>query len=290
MRRDGVDRDSEECKDCRLAENKSTNSSGSLPVVLLQSRTLVLIPGETPQHRPDRGAPVAMWNSASKLVVAIGFCLTIGFSWGCMGTPAYRMWYRSQWMEDEQARPSLHARLEELEALRSRAGSMSEAEQAQIAANLSRSLADDPTPLYRAHVVRTLAELSTPAATEALRAADPGPRCQRAHRGLCRLGASRQPGRDPGAGGSPEQGRRVGCAHRRRSGLGKLPDPGRGPGPGNRVGRFRSRPATPRHQSSGGGYRQRFRQQRTRLAAICPQRRGGPSAVPSLAERLRELF
>ena len=112
-----------------------------------------------------------MWNSASKLVVAIGFCLTIGISWGCMGTPAYRMWYRSQWMEDEQTRPSLHARLEELEALRSRAGSMSEAEQAQIAANLSRSVADDPTPLYRAHAVRTLGELSTPAATEALRAA-----------------------------------------------------------------------------------------------------------------------
>ncbi|MCU0872080.1 MAG: HEAT repeat domain-containing protein [Pirellulaceae bacterium] len=112
-----------------------------------------------------------MWNSASKLVVAIGVCLTIGFSWGCMGTPAYRMWYRSQWMEDEQTKPSLHARLEELEALRSRAGSLSEAEQAQIAANLSRSLADDPTPLYRAHAVRTLAELSTPAAHEALRAA-----------------------------------------------------------------------------------------------------------------------
>lgn len=112
-----------------------------------------------------------MWNSASKFVVAIGFCLTIGLSWGCMGTPAYRMWYRSQWMEDEQARPSLHARLEELEALRSRAGRMSGVEQAQIAANLSRSLADDPTPLYRAHVVRTLAELSAPAATEALRSA-----------------------------------------------------------------------------------------------------------------------
>jgi hypothetical protein len=111
-----------------------------------------------------------MWNSASKLVVAIGICLTIGFSWGCMGTPAYRMWYRSQWMEDEQTKPSLHARLEELESLQSRAGSLSEAEQAQIAANLSRSLVDDPTPLYRAHVVRTLGELSTPAATEALRA------------------------------------------------------------------------------------------------------------------------
>jgi HEAT repeat protein len=112
-----------------------------------------------------------MSNSVSKIVIALGLCLTIGFSWGCMGTPAYRLWYRSQWMEDEQTKPSLHARLEELEALRGRASGMSEAEQAQIAANLSRALADDPTPLYRAHVVRTLAELSAPAATDALRGA-----------------------------------------------------------------------------------------------------------------------
>ena len=112
-----------------------------------------------------------MWNSVSKFVIALALCLTLGFSWGCMGTPVYRLWYRSQWMEDEQARPSLHARLEELEALRSRASNMSEAEQARIAANLARALADDPTPLYRAHAVRTLAELSAPAASEALRAA-----------------------------------------------------------------------------------------------------------------------
>jgi hypothetical protein len=121
-----------------------------------------------------------MSNSVSKFVIALGLCLTIGFSWGCMGTPAYRQWYRSQWMEDEQTKPSLHARLEELEALRGRASGMSEAEQAQMAASLSRALAEDPTPLYRVHVVRTLAGLSAPAATEALRGAvhdkDPGVR------------------------------------------------------------------------------------------------------------------
>jgi len=112
-----------------------------------------------------------MWNSVSKIVIALGFCLTIGFSWGCMGTPVYRMWHRSQWMEDEQVQPSLHARLEELDSLRSRAQRMSDAEQSQVAANLARQLADDPTPLYRAHVVRTLGELPVPAATQALRTA-----------------------------------------------------------------------------------------------------------------------
>lgn len=112
-----------------------------------------------------------MWNSVCKIVIALGLCLTIGFSWGCMGTPVYRMWHRSQWLQDEEIRPSLHARLEELESLRSRARGMSEAEQTQVAVNLARALADDPAPQYRAHAVRTLGELSVPAATEALRAA-----------------------------------------------------------------------------------------------------------------------
>jgi len=112
-----------------------------------------------------------MGNSASRLVVVTGLCLMLGLSWGCMGTPVYRMWHRSEWVRDEEERPSLHARLEELGQLRSRASSMSEAEQAQVATNLSRSLADDPTPLYRSQVVRTLGELSAPAASEALRTA-----------------------------------------------------------------------------------------------------------------------
>ena len=112
-----------------------------------------------------------MWNSVRKLVVALGFGLAVGFSWGCMGTPIYRMWHRNQWMADEEIRPSLHARLEELQSIRSQAGRLTDAEQAQIAANLARALADDPTPLYRAHVVRTLGELSGPEATEALRTA-----------------------------------------------------------------------------------------------------------------------
>lgn len=112
-----------------------------------------------------------MWNSVSKLILAVGSCLALVLSWGCMGTPVYRMWHRSQWMEDEQSQASLHARLEELESLRSRARGMSEAEQSKIAADLARALAGDPTPLYRAHVVRTLGELSVPAAAEALRTA-----------------------------------------------------------------------------------------------------------------------
>jgi len=123
------------------------------------------------RQRPVSGSSVAMWNSGAKLLIAIGLCLTIGFSWGCMGSTAYRLWYRNQWLEDEKARPSLYTRLEELTELQKRADGMSEAEQAQAAANLARALAEDPSPLYRAQVARTLGSLSVPAATEALRQA-----------------------------------------------------------------------------------------------------------------------
>lgn len=112
-----------------------------------------------------------MWNSPARLLLAIGLCLSIAFSWGCMGTSAYRLWYQSQWQEDEKIRPSLYTRLEELTALQKRAGRMSEAEQVQVAANLSRALAEDPSPQYRAQVARTLGDLSVVAAADALRQA-----------------------------------------------------------------------------------------------------------------------
>ncbi|NLF70810.1 MAG: HEAT repeat domain-containing protein [Candidatus Anammoximicrobium sp.] len=112
-----------------------------------------------------------MWNSGARILIAIGLCLTICFSWGCMGSSAYRLWYRNQWLEDEQFRPSLHARVEELTELRKQAAGMSEAEQAQAAAKLAQALAEDPSPLYRAEVARTLGVLAVPAATEALRQA-----------------------------------------------------------------------------------------------------------------------
>lgn len=112
-----------------------------------------------------------MWNSVGKVVIVLGLCLTIGFSWGCMGSSVYRMWYRDQWSKDEEVRPSLYTRLDELAALRSRASKMTEAEQQQTAENLGQALKEDSTPLYRAQVVRTLAELSVPAASDALRVA-----------------------------------------------------------------------------------------------------------------------
>lgn len=112
-----------------------------------------------------------MWNSSARLLTAIGLCLTIGLSWGCMGSTAYRLWYRNQWQEDEEFRPSLYTRLEELTELQTRADGMSEAEQAQAAANLARALAEDPSPLYRAQVARTLGSLPVPAASDALRQA-----------------------------------------------------------------------------------------------------------------------
>ena len=59
-----------------------------------------------------------MWNSPAKLLIAIGLCLTIGVSWGCMGSSAYRLWYRTQWLEDEEIRPSLYTRLEQLHGVR----------------------------------------------------------------------------------------------------------------------------------------------------------------------------
>lgn len=112
-----------------------------------------------------------MWNSATKLLVAIGLSLTIAVSWGCMGSSAYRLWYRTQWLEDEKVRPSLYTRMEELTELQKQAGSMSEAEQAQVAVRLARELAEDPSPLYRAQLARALGDLPVPAAAEALRQA-----------------------------------------------------------------------------------------------------------------------
>ncbi len=134
-------------------------------------RQLVLPLTVASHQQPDSGASVAMWNSGIKLLIAISLCLAIGFSWGCMGSSAYRLCYRNQWLEDEKIRPSLYTRLEELTELQQQADGMSEAEQTRVAANLARALAEDPSPLYRAQVARTLGALPVPAATDALRQA-----------------------------------------------------------------------------------------------------------------------
>ena len=114
---------------------------------------------------------MTMWNSPTRLLIAIGLSLSLAFSWGCVGTSAYRWWYRKQWQEDEKIRPSLYTRLEELTELQKRAGSMSETEQTQVAQDLARALREDPTPQYRAQVARALGDLRVPIAAEALRQA-----------------------------------------------------------------------------------------------------------------------
>lgn len=79
--------------------------------------------------------------------------------------------YRSQWEEDEKYGPTFHARLEELTSLREGAELLNQAEQAKVAQQLNQALADDPSPLYRAEVVRVLGALPTPVAEEGLRRA-----------------------------------------------------------------------------------------------------------------------
>jgi HEAT repeat protein len=74
-------------------------------------------------------------------------------------------------MDDENYGPTMYKRLDELSSIRNRADELDEAQQDRFARDLIRPLADDPNPLYRAQVVRTLAALSTPTASEGLRLA-----------------------------------------------------------------------------------------------------------------------
>jgi hypothetical protein len=111
-----------------------------------------------------------MRNSGYKLFSFFGLCLVILLA-GCMGSPIYRMWHKKQWMADEQYHPSLYQRTERLSSFRDRADEMTPGEQTRVAQELVRSLTEDPSPIYRGQVVRTLAVFSTPAATEGLRLA-----------------------------------------------------------------------------------------------------------------------
>jgi HEAT repeat protein len=88
-----------------------------------------------------------------------------------MGGPIYRLWHQKQWMDDEKYGPTMYQRLDELASLRKNAEDLDESERERIARELLRPLAEDPNPLYRAQVVRTLASFSTPAADEGLRLA-----------------------------------------------------------------------------------------------------------------------
>ena len=79
---------------------------------------------------------------------------------------------RADWKADEKIAPSFHRQVEELQALRSSASSMSEAQQAEKLAVLLPLLNSKEHPMLRAEVARTLGEFTSPAALQGLRQAN----------------------------------------------------------------------------------------------------------------------
>jgi HEAT repeat protein len=112
-----------------------------------------------------------MHTSGDKHLSLWGLCLAACCFCGCAGSPVNGLFYSGQWKEDEKFGPTFHTRLQELSSIRADAERLSEAEQARVAQQLNQALAEDPSPLYRAEVVRVLGTLSTPTAAEGLRRA-----------------------------------------------------------------------------------------------------------------------
>jgi HEAT repeat protein len=109
------------------------------------------------------------------LVVASATCagsLTAGCSDGPI--PELRSlnpWVREQWAADEKEITTYHRRVADLAALRSQAASMPADQQETAAAELSRRLQDERSPVMRAELARTLGAFSVPAAQSAIVAA-----------------------------------------------------------------------------------------------------------------------
>jgi hypothetical protein len=112
-----------------------------------------------------------MSTKGRKSIVILGVCLALGLLSGCMGDPIYRLWHRRQWMDDESFGTTMYTRLEELASIRDRAEDMSQAEQAQVCHDLITAYRNDPSPVYRGQVVRTLSLLTNPVAAEGLQLA-----------------------------------------------------------------------------------------------------------------------
>ena len=87
---------------------------------------------------------------------------------GCADSPLHSLYYRKQWQDDEKYGPTLFTRLEELKNLRKEAARMNEQQQAELAKRLNRSVAQDPSAVYRAQAARTLGALTTPEAIDGL--------------------------------------------------------------------------------------------------------------------------
>lgn len=90
---------------------------------------------------------------------------------GCADGPFYQLWYRKEWLADEKYGPTFHTKLGDLAELRAGADVLTPQEQTRYAVEINRVLPDDPSPVYRAELVKTLAAFSVPAAREGLRVA-----------------------------------------------------------------------------------------------------------------------
>lgn len=80
-------------------------------------------------------------------------------------------WSRRSWKEDERFGPTYHAKREELRKRRENVRSLSPEEQERAAVELAARLQEERHPVLRTDIIRTLGELPSPVATEALRAA-----------------------------------------------------------------------------------------------------------------------
>jgi HEAT repeat protein len=95
---------------------------------------------------------------------------------GCGETPFAQYglvdpWSRRSWREDERYGPTYHTKREALRKQRSQVRSLPPEEQERKAVELAERLRDEPHPVLRAELVRTLGEIRSDIAAEALRAA-----------------------------------------------------------------------------------------------------------------------
>jgi hypothetical protein len=96
---------------------------------------------------------------------------------GCAEGPLWRTgnlapWVRQKWAEEEkQYGATLRTKLNDVDALASRARSMSAEDRAKWSAQLSHLAAGDPSPLLRARIVEVLPQFPSPQADATLRSA-----------------------------------------------------------------------------------------------------------------------
>lgn len=80
-------------------------------------------------------------------------------------------WARKSWKEDEKYGPTYYTKREELKNRRGNLRGLSPEEQERMAVEMADRLRDEQHPVLRCDIIRTLAELPSPTATEALKQA-----------------------------------------------------------------------------------------------------------------------